>query len=531
MTSQTDVLIIVPPLVDYDSEVDRKAGKPDFENRRLISPIDPLTVAAVLRHRGYNVELFDMGIFTETRLRKVKVREVIDSHKPRYLAIVQSILTFATAQDWDGKEIFDWAKITSPESVTILTGSHATNYPGRAVEEELCLYSIKGEVEFSLPDLIDALEDNADLKSIPGLSYKTGEGLINKDSYPKVDIETLPLPAYEILDSAHVEGYSQTVERGKIRYPEKSRNYRDLMTSKSCVLRCSFCSVAHFRGNMNKYRRKTTDMVMAEIDQALEQGIQEIHFFDDLFAATKEEIITICNELSRRNYKFDWFVAQGLNLWFLDFETLHAMTSTGMYRLIAPFESGNDRVLREVVGKIHSTTQQHHDVAVWAKKLDLELIGMFVVGMPGETRGEISESVKFAETHPEIDYSVFSIATPMIGTRMTKKLIRQGAVKDVEIVNKVIKRTVALFNTEEFSEVEMGIIRAFDWDRINFSKESKRSKYCRMVGISEEELEEMRHHSISTFEQYFGNYQGPRSFQDMVNQSKHKFEVQPLLPS
>ena len=126
-----------------------------------------------------------------------------------------------------------------------------------------------------------------------------------------------------------------------------------------------------------------------------------------------------------------------------------------MYRLIAPFESGSDRVLREVVGKVYSSTDQHHDVIKWAQKLDLELIGMFVVGMPGERRNEILATVNFAEEHPEIDYCVFSIATPMIGTRMTKKLVSEGAVKNTETVNKVIKRTVGLFNTDEFSEVEM----------------------------------------------------------------------------
>ncbi len=61
-------------------------------------------------------------------------------------------------------------------------------------------------------------------------------------------------------------------------------------------------------------------MVMAEIEQALDQGIEEIHFFDDLFAREKGEIMTLCNRFSQRNLKFDWFVAQGLNLWFLDYD-------------------------------------------------------------------------------------------------------------------------------------------------------------------------------------------------------------------
>ena len=66
-----DVLIIVPPLVDYDSEVDRKAGKPDFENRRLISPIDPTTVSSILLKKNISVKIFDMGIFNESKLRKI----------------------------------------------------------------------------------------------------------------------------------------------------------------------------------------------------------------------------------------------------------------------------------------------------------------------------------------------------------------------------------------------------------------------------------------------------------------------------
>ena len=75
--TQVDVLIIIPPLVDYDSEVDRKAGKPDFENRRLISPIDPTSVASILLNNKKNVKIFDMGIFTETKSRKLETLKFI----------------------------------------------------------------------------------------------------------------------------------------------------------------------------------------------------------------------------------------------------------------------------------------------------------------------------------------------------------------------------------------------------------------------------------------------------------------------
>ena len=85
--NEIDVLIIVPPLVDYDSEVDRKAGKPDFENRRLISPIDPTTVSSILLKQNINVKIFDMGIFTDSKSRKIETINCIEKIKPQYLLL------------------------------------------------------------------------------------------------------------------------------------------------------------------------------------------------------------------------------------------------------------------------------------------------------------------------------------------------------------------------------------------------------------------------------------------------------------
>ncbi|MEQ8228957.1 MAG: radical SAM protein [Rhodospirillales bacterium] len=524
------VLIVVPPLVDYDSELEQRSGKPDFEKRRLVSPIEPMTCAADLLDRGYEVKVFDLGTCETVRERRAAYRDAVENFSPDAVAVVQSILTFATASDWDGSFAFDTAREFQPNVVTILTGTHATNYPGQAVNDGIADYSVRGEVDLVIGDLLDTINNGDSLSDVAGLSFRNGSGVENSPIYPTVEIEDLPLPAYQLLDDWHHTQYARVLERGKIRYPEKSPHYRDIMTSRSCVLRCSFCSVAHLRGNRQKHRRKSLNQVFAEIDQALDDGIEEIHFFDDLFAETPEQIIDFTNEFVRRGYKFPWFVAQGMNLWSLNDEALSAMAETGMYRLIAPLESGSDRVLREVVGKIHSSVDHHHNMVVAAHKLGMEVIGMYVVGMMGETRDEVLETMTFAETHPEIDYSVFSIATPMIGTRLTKKIHQAGHLEDTLAVNKVIKRTVALYRTEEFREYELGIIRTFDWDRINFSTPERRAKYAGMVGVSLEELDQLREHSKQTFFSYFPDYDGPLSFKDLHGQPELYANLQPVIP-
>lgn len=525
----TKVLIVVPPLVNTDEEGDRHPDRPDFEAYRLVSPVEPATVAADLLNRGFQVKILDLGAYTSRRFERLE--QLVETYKPDAVAMIQSILTFATAQDWDGRRVFAIAREHSPHAVTVLTGTNATNYPGKAVTDGVCDYSIKGEVDFALGDLLAVLNRGEKPSQLAGVAFKEDSGQVRvSQDYPSLDVAKLPLPAYHLFDAEQKRMYTETLERAKIRFPAKSVRYRDIMTSRSCTLRCSFCSVSYLRGEKQKYRRKPLELVMAEIESALEDGIEEIHFFDDLFVQSEEQILQFTNEIKRRNLRFHWFVAQGMPLWPLTRDALAAMQETGMYRIICPFESGSDRVLKKVVAKVFSSVEHHHRVAEWASQLGLEIIGMFVVGMPGELRHEILETVRFAQDHPEIDYSVFSIATPMIGTRLMKTVTESGRLDDREKINRVIKRTVALYETDAFSAYELGVIRTFDWDRINFSTPERQARYARMVGITTEQLDLVRDYSRKTFYRFFPNYDGPLSFFDLHDQPGLYRELEPVIP-
>lgn len=523
------VLLIVPPLVRQEA-YQADDTRPDFEALRLISPAEPLTLAAILEARGHSVAFVDMG--SHASQREEAVTEALSCFMPDVVALVQSILTFATSHDWDGREVFAQVRASCPAAVTVLTGGHATNYPGQAVVDGVCDYAIRGEADFALPDLIDALASGTVPTTMPGLSLRDADGVAHTDeTYPSVDVTRLPSPAYHLLGDKERARYSHLLEKGKIRYPAKSPHYRDIMTSRGCILRCSFCSVAHLRGEQQRYRRKTSLQIIAEIEQALADGIEEIHFFDDLFAENEADILELTNALARRNLKFPWFVAQGMPLWPLTRDALAAMRETGMYRLICPFESGSERVLKRVIGKLASI-EHNRQIVAWAAALGVEIIGMYVIGMPGETRGELLETLAFAESNPSIDYHVFSIATPMVGTRLTQKLNKQHRLDDhwSDRVNKVIKRTVALFENGATSPVELGLIRSHDWDRINFADPLRRARYAAMVGISLDELDQMRQHSLATFQGFYPDYNGPLSFAELCRPGATRPDFSQLAP-
>jgi len=523
------VLVVVPPITNPESDGGVIVGRPDFETRRLVSPIEPLTAIADLKSRGFTTSFFDMGAVGEQRYEQLAAHA--KNFQPDVVVLMQAILTFATAMDWDGARAFETVRMANPDVARVLTGNYATNYPGKAVEHGVCDYSIRGEVEFAVGELVQALHEGEDVAPIIGVSYRDAlDACVVSEAFPSIDLSTFPLPDYTSLDADHIKAYRDVLEKGKIRYPKFSSSYRDIMASRSCVLRCSFCSVAPLRGPRQKYRRKPVALVADEIQQALDQGIEEIHFFDDLFATSEADILEFTNALAKRNLKFPWFVAQGMPLWPLTPDALAAMKETGMYRIICPFESGNDRVLQKVCGKIHSSVEHHHNVVGWAKTLDLEIVGMFVVGMHGETRYEIADTLRFAENHPEIDYSVFSIATPLVGTRLMKNVMRDHQMDDPNQINKVIKRTVGLFETKEFRSYEMGIIRTFDWDRINFSSPEKCAKYAEMTGITLQELDAARQDSHNVFASYFPGYNGPKSFLELVDKPDLFVDLEPVIP-
>ena len=476
------VLIVVPPLTRFHEEgIDIK--RPSFEIFRIVTPIEPLTAGAILEEEGYKVKLFDMGLYRHHRYEKLAKK--VNEYKPDMVVLMPAIITFLTSQDWDGKEVFDMIKSINPNIKTVLTGGYPTNYPQEA--SKVADYIIKGESDFAITDLCNFLSNKT--ANLP-------------ERYSKVDINKLPKPAFHLIDENQ---YFKLPEYAKTRYPEKGKKWRDIVTSRGCPNRCPFCCIYHLRGKQH-YRRKSIDRVIEEIKDALDAGIEEIHFFDDLFAANERQILEFCGALKKNNLKFPWLIAQGMHVRPLTYKSLKAMKETGMYRLICSFESASDRVLNELIHK-GIKLEDHKNIIKWCNELDIELIGMFVIGMPGETRKELKETVKFAE-NPGLDYVVFSIVTPMVGSELEK------TIKDNTLVNRIIKKTVALFHTNEFTEEDLGVIRAFDWNRINFSNKEKTNKYKKMFGLNDKEVRIIRNYSINSFYHYFPNYKGPKSIHD-----------------
>ena len=168
------------------------------------------------------------------------------------------------------------------------------------------------------------------------------------------------------------------------------------------------------------------------------------------------------------------------------------MKDSGCYQITLSIESGNQYVLDKIIKKPVKLTRVPEILDI-AKSLGFETIVNFVVGFPGETWEQIRETFRFAESI-NVDLVNFHIATPLPKTELLEICLRDGYLpKDFDIEESSTSGYAkGLISTTEFTPSELEILRAFEWDRINFSTAERRETVARIEGISIQEMEQWR---------------------------------------
>lgn len=110
-------------------------------------------------------------------------------------------------------------------------------------------------------------------------------------------------------------------------------------------------------------------------------------------------------------------------------ETLGVLKDNGLRLLMVGFESGNQTILNNVKKGI--SIEQSLTFARYAREMGILIHAAFVLGLPGETRETIEQTIRFAL---EIDpYSIqVSLAAPYPGTELYEQARREGWLSEDE---------------------------------------------------------------------------------------------------
>lgn len=377
-------------------------------------------------------------------------------------------------------------KSNFPDCIIIIGGALPTTVLHIAMKDKNVDYWLIGEGEYRFLSLLNELnKDEPDLPSLDGLAYY--ENGVPHISHPKsfiADLDSIPFPDYGRLDFI---GYGNKVLKYSLLVPRKSP-YTISSTSRGCVYSCVFCGSPGMSGK--KVRMRSAENVLKEIDELYAKGIKEIIYLDDLFLYSRERAMKIMEGLEQRKYDLSWKCCN-LAVWQLDEELLDMMWKTGSYQITISVESGNQEVASKIIKK-PVILKNVPPIVDYAKKLGFEIVANFVIGFPHETWDQILESVSFGDKL-NVDLVNFHIATPLPNTELTGIAMKEGLIPEDFIENfDKLGYTGGAISTNEFTSQELKILRAFEWDRINFRSPERKKTIAKMHGITLEELEEWR---------------------------------------
>ncbi|MCP4024479.1 MAG: B12-binding domain-containing radical SAM protein [Desulfobacteraceae bacterium] len=441
-----------------------------FEKRIWLIASNAVFILTAILKDKYDLSIIDAN---GSDLSKHEVKRLVGELKPD--AVLVSGISIEYHQQFHA--VFEIVKQVSPGIVTILGGAYATLMPEEAVKDDNISYIMIGHAEYRIDRLLEYIFTNNPeaINQMPGLAFKDNTGKIKITPLDKkiVKLKQLVHPDYTMhdispyLDQAHMD----ITANGP-------GNTFLLMTSRGCPLNCVFCAndVNQGRGIVNYNAGKMIKRLRYLIDR---YDLNNIVFNDTMFFGKSKHATHVIDgmiQLKKEYPGLTWHCSN-LSSWSLTPEVINRMKQAGCNKVIISVESGSQRVLKEIIKK-PVKLETIPEVIKWCRDADMHICSNFVIGLPGETWSEIRQTFKFAEDMG-FDYCNFHIATPQPGTHLHHIVRDMGLLPEgfSFLDENFFGYAQGFIETDEFSPFELQVLRAFEWDRINFNTSEK----CRRV--------------------------------------------------
>lgn len=349
-------------------------------------------------------------------------------------------------------EVASIVKKVNIDITVILFGLHPSSRPEDCLKNSAVDFVVIGEPEVTISELIEALEKKkTDYEEINGLGFKKDGKtvLTSKRSYIE-NLDALPLPARHLLP---MKVYTQAVKQNPLR-GEINKPYTIVITSRGCPYNCVFCTHSIVWGK--KWRPRSPKNVVDEVEHVIKTyGIKQIDFADDNMTFDVQRMEQICDLIIERGLRFEWFTPNGIRADTLNEALLLKMKKSGCKKIRVAPESGVQRVVNKIANK-NLDLKKVEEAIVTAKKVGIKVGVFFVMGLIGETKADIEETIRYAYKLRSLgaESFVFSIAMPLYGTKFFEQAKAGGYIKE-GFCDYALAATEPLVETPEFTAAEL----------------------------------------------------------------------------
>ncbi len=334
-------------------------------------------------------------------------------------------------------------KALKPSTVTVLAGPHVTILPEESLRFADGAIDIvcRGEFDYSTKELCEGGEWD----KVDGISFlKEGKVVHTPDRPPIQDLDVLPFAS---------QIYHRDLPVNEYIIPHFLHPYVSIYSSRGCPSLCTYCLWPQtFSGRAMRCR--SPQNVYEEVKWITENipGVKEISFDDDTFTADRKHARAVAELI--KPLGISWTINARANC---DYETLKIMREAGLRHVVVGYESGNEQILKNI--KKGVTKAQAIQFTKDCQKLGLSIHGAFIMGLPGESRETILETIEFAKKL-DLNSIQASLASPYPGTEFYEQSKREGWITSDSFLDETGHQTCVinypnLTNREIFDAVEL----------------------------------------------------------------------------
>jgi 5-methoxy-6-methylbenzimidazole methyltransferase len=342
----------------------------DIANTPLSACLLSGYAAGMLARKGHDVEIVEGYL---NKLSYEAILSIIDAMKPDILAVH---LVYHWQKDNALFNFLDTIKKEGQVSSVTAFGFYATISYANILKDHHAVDSvIVGEPERPFADLADAALFNNYTPCIPGLAIRDGFGGIRLQTPdPIADLDSLPFP----VRTSAMNRLSEV----------------NLLGSRGCYGRCTFCYINSFHGSRNPWRGRSPENIADEIDSVIdEQGLRDFYFTDPNFFGPgqmgQDRALRIACLLKPKNIRFG---IEGRVNDIRD-ETIDALVDAGLHHILVGLESGKDESLKRM-NKMTTVAQNENALAILRKHGVVPNVG-FIMFEPDSSPDDLRINLEF----------------------------------------------------------------------------------------------------------------------------------------
>lgn len=322
------------------------------------------SISAVLKAAGHEVAYRSLSAEDEI---EPFCREV-GRHPPGLIAFAATSCQFEQL-----KHVIPRVRAGSKATI-VCGGIHPTVQPD-CIEDIPTLDAIvRGEGEFPLLDLANAVEHGRDYSRIPNLWVRHQGAVVRNDLRPLIaDLDVLPFPDHDLVATQRVIDHELGMHR--------------MIFSRGCSFQCPYCSnqvmSQLYRGKGKYHRMRSPAKSIAEIQRDADRFNFRFLFFDDDTITLDADWFGEFFTLYRQRFRFPFYC--NLRPGTLTQPMARLLRAAGAKGVALGIEHGDEEFRKKVLNRNLDNAGIRETVDLCRNEGIEEIYGQVMIGLPYET--------------------------------------------------------------------------------------------------------------------------------------------------